>query len=126
MTARVEPRLLKGFRDFLPAEEAGRASMLARITRAFALCGFAPLSTPAIEYADVLLGKYGAEGEKLLYRFTDNGGRDVALRYDLTVPLARVAASAVVGVPPEIMGIGPAPAIRLLLARTGLALDDIA
>lgn len=92
MTARVEPRLLKGFRDFLPAEEAGRASMLARITRAFALCGFAPLSTPAIEYADVLLGKYGAEGEKLLYRFTDNGGRDVALRYDLTVPLARVAA----------------------------------
>ncbi len=89
---RVEPRLLKGFRDFLPAEEAGRVSMLARITRAFALCGFAPLSTPAIEYADVLLGKYGVEGEKLLYRFTDNGGRDVALRYDLTVPLARVAA----------------------------------
>lgn len=92
MTARVEPRLLKGFRDFLPAEEAGRASMLARIARAFELCGFAPLSTPAIEYADVLLGKYGVEGEKLLYRFTDNGGRDVALRYDLTVPLARVAA----------------------------------
>lgn len=92
MTARVEPRLLKGFRDFLPAEEAGRAWMLARITRAFSLCGFAPLSTPAIEYADVLLGKYGVEGEKLLYRFTDNGGRDVALRYDLTVPLARVAA----------------------------------
>lgn len=92
MSARVEPRLLKGFRDFLPAEEAGRASMLARIARAFELCGFAPLSTPAIEYADVLLGKYGVEGEKLLYRFTDNGGRDVALRYDLTVPLARVAA----------------------------------
>lgn len=88
----VEPRLLKGFRDFLPAEQAGRQSMLDAITRAFETCGFAPLSTPAIEYADVLLGKYGDEGEKLLYRFKDNGDRDVALRYDLTVPLARVMA----------------------------------
>jgi histidyl-tRNA synthetase len=88
----VEPRLLKGFRDFLPAEQAGRQTMLDAITRAFEACGFAPLSTPAIEYADVLLGKYGVEGEKLLYRFPDNGGRDVALRYDLTVPLARVVA----------------------------------
>jgi histidyl-tRNA synthetase len=84
--------LLKGFRDFLPAEQAGRQTMLDAITRAFEACGFAPLSTPAIEYADVLLGKYGVEGEKLLYRFLDNGGRDVALRYDLTVPLARVVA----------------------------------
>lgn len=88
----VEPRLLKGFRDFLPGEQAGRQAMIDRITRAFETCGFAPLSTPAIEYADVLLGKYGDEGEKLLYRFQDNGGRDVALRYDLTVPLARVVA----------------------------------
>jgi len=88
----VEPRLLKGFRDFLPAEQAGRQTMLDAITRAFEACGFAPLSTPAIEYADVLLGKYGDEGEKLLYRFEDNGGRKVALRYDLTVPLARVVA----------------------------------
>ena len=87
----VEPRLLKGFRDFLPAEQAGRQTMLDAITRAFEACGFAPLSTPAIEYADVLLGKYGDEGEKLLYRFEDNGGRKVALRYDLTVPLARFA-----------------------------------
>ena len=88
----VEPRLLKGFRDFLPGEQAGRQAMIDRITRAFEACGFSPLSTPAIEYADVLLGKYGDEGEKLLYRFQDNGGRDVALRYDLTVPLARVVA----------------------------------
>jgi len=88
----VEPRLLKGFRDFLPGEQAGRQAMIDRITRAFEACGFSPLSTPAIEYADVLLGKYGDEGEKLLYRFQDNGGRDVALRYDLTVPLARFVA----------------------------------
>jgi histidyl-tRNA synthetase len=88
----IEPRLLKGFRDFLPAEQSGRQVMLDCITRAFEVCGFAPLSTPAIEYADILLGKYGDEGEKLLYKFEDNGGRQVALRYDLTVPLARVVA----------------------------------
>ena len=51
---------------------------------------FLPLMTPALEYAEVLLGKYGDEGDNLLYRFLDNGERDVALRYDLTVPLARV------------------------------------
>jgi histidyl-tRNA synthetase len=92
METRVEPRLLKGFRDFLPEEAARRSAMLATIVRAFESCGFSPLSTPAIEYADILLGKYGDEGDKLLYRFQDNGGRDVALRYDLTVPLARVMA----------------------------------
>ncbi len=88
----IEPRLLKGFRDFLPDEQSARQVMLDGICGAFELCGFAPLSTPAIEYADILLGKYGDEGEKLLYKFVDNGGRDVALRYDLTVPLARVVA----------------------------------
>ena len=50
------------------------------------------IDTPALEYAEILTGKYGEEGDKLLYRFADNGGRDVALRYDLTVPLARFAA----------------------------------
>jgi histidyl-tRNA synthetase len=54
--------------------------------------GFAPLDTPALEYSEVLLGKYGDEGDKLLFRFRDHGDRDVALRYDLTVPLARVVA----------------------------------
>lgn len=92
MRSTIEPRLLKGFRDFLPDEQSARQVMLDGITRAFELCGFSPLSTPAIEYADILLGKYGEEGEKLLYKFSDNGGREVALRYDLTVPLARVVA----------------------------------
>jgi len=50
------------------------------------------LATPALEYTEILMGKYGTEGDKLLYRFEDNGGRDVSLRYDLTVPLARVVA----------------------------------
>lgn len=88
----IEPRVLKGFRDFLPGEESPRAAMLRTIARAFETCGFAPLQTPAIEYLDILTGKYGDEGEKLLYRFKDHGERDVALRYDLTVPLARVVA----------------------------------
>lgn len=66
--------------------------MIAGIERTFQRFGFLPLMTPALEYLDILTGKYGEEGEKLLYRFQDQGERDVALRYDLTVPLARVAA----------------------------------
>jgi len=88
--SQVTPRVLKGFRDYLPDVELARRQMLDRVTAVFESFGFGPLTTPAVEYADILLGKYGDEGEKLLYRFEDNGGRDVALRYDLTVPLARV------------------------------------
>lgn len=62
--------------------------MFSKIRAAFERFGFAPMETPAVEYAETLTGKYGAE-EKLIYKFKDNGGRDVALRYDLTVPLAR-------------------------------------
>jgi histidyl-tRNA synthetase len=54
--------------------------------------GFVPIETPIVEFADTLLGKYG-EDEKLIYRFTDRGGRKLALRYDLTVPLARFIAN---------------------------------
>ena len=88
--AKVNARVLKGFRDYLPEAMLPKQRMLDMIGRVFESYGFAPLSTPALEYADCLLGKYGEEGDKLLYRFEDNGGRDVALRYDLTVPLARV------------------------------------
>ena len=62
--------------------------MFAKIRAAFERYGFAPVDTPAIEYASTLTGKYGAD-EKLMYRFRDQGDRDVALRYDLTVPFAR-------------------------------------
>ncbi len=88
--AKVNARVLKGFRDYLPESMLPKQRMLDSVARVFESYGFAPLSTPALEYADCLLGKYGEEGDKLLYRFADNGGRDVALRYDLTVPLARV------------------------------------
>jgi histidyl-tRNA synthetase len=82
------PQLLKGFRDFGPGEMTARQIMLAKIRAAFERFGFQPMETPALEYAQTLLGKYGAE-EKLMYRFSDAGGREVAMRYDLTVPLAR-------------------------------------
>lgn len=88
----IKAQNLKGFRDFLPGEALKRKYVIQKITEVFELFGYDPLETPALEYSDVLLGKYGEEGDKLMYRFKDNGGRDVALRYDQTVPASRVVA----------------------------------
>ena len=87
---RIKARLLRGFRDYMPENMLPKQRMLNEVARTFESFGFSPLQTPALEYAECLLGKYGDEGDKLLYRFKDNGDRDVAMRYDLTVPLARV------------------------------------
>lgn len=86
----IKAQTLKGFRDFLPKEAKKRQYVINTLKEVFELYGFEPLETPALEYEEVLLGKYGEEGDKLMYRFTDRGGRKVALRYDQTVPLARV------------------------------------
>ncbi len=83
---------LKGFRDFLPAEKRKRNFVLKRVIETFELYGFEPLETPTLEYASLLLGKYGEEADKLVYTFEDNGKRNVGLRYDQTVPTARVLA----------------------------------
>lgn len=88
----IKAQTLKGFRDFLPKEEKKRQYVINALKSVFESYGFEPLETPALEYEEVLLGKYGEEGDKLMYRFTDRGGRKVALRYDQTVPLARVVA----------------------------------
>ena len=88
--ARIEPRLLKGFRDYLPEVMIPRTRLLRRIADVFERFGFAPLDTPALEYSEILLGKMGPDAEKLIYRFRDHGDRDIALRYELTVSLARV------------------------------------
>ncbi len=80
-----------GTRDFLPEEMAKRQEVVDRIRATFELYGFAPAETPAFEYAELLEGKYGEE-EKLIYKFEDLGGRKLALRYDLTVPLVRMVA----------------------------------
>jgi histidyl-tRNA synthetase len=92
VASRIEPKILKGFRDFLPAAEIVRRELIEKIEASFRSCGFVPIDTPALEYAEILLGKGGGETEKQIYRFTDNGGRDVALRFDLTVPFARFVA----------------------------------
>jgi histidyl-tRNA synthetase len=89
----IEPKVLKGFRDFLPDREAARLALLRRLEEVFASYGFAPIDTPVLEYAEVLLGKGGGETDKQVYRFTDHGGRDVAMRFDLTVPFARFMAA---------------------------------
>src|SRR5436190_64846 len=88
----IQPRTLKGFRDYPPELMIPREHLLEKARQVYRSYGFAPIDTPALEYADILLGKGGAETDKQLYRFTDNGGRDVALRFDLTVPFARFAA----------------------------------
>ena len=88
----IEPRVLKGFRDFLPLAELKRRGMIEKIEKSFRSFGFVPIDTPALEYTEILLGKGGGETEKQVYRFTDQGGRDVALRFDLTIPFARFSA----------------------------------
>jgi len=88
----IKPQTLKGFRDFLPEEARKRQFVINTLKQVFESYGFEPLETPALEYEEILLGKYGREGDKLMYRFEDNGKRKVALRYDQTVPLARVVA----------------------------------
>ncbi|HXY17870.1 MAG TPA: histidine--tRNA ligase [Candidatus Nitrosopolaris sp.] len=83
---------LSGFRDMLAPQAIPRQQMLDVIKVVYENYGFTPLKTPALERYSTLSGKYGEEGDKLMYRFEDQGGREVALRYDLTVPLARVVA----------------------------------
>ncbi len=88
----VRPRLFKGTRDRLPAEMIRREKVISVVRQTFERYGFDPLETPAIEHWDILTGKYGEEGEKLIYRLAYKDARTIALRYDLTVPLARVVA----------------------------------
>ena len=88
----IEPRTLKGFRDHLPAQALVRERILDVARRVYRSYGFAPIDTPALEYLEILTGKGSEETDKQLYRFTDHGGRDVGMRFDLTVPFARFAA----------------------------------
>lgn len=88
----IKAQTLKGFRDFLPEAAIARQVVVGKIRDVFERYGFDPLETPALEYAETLLGKYGGEADTLLYLFKDNGKRNVGLRYDQTVPLSRVIA----------------------------------
>lgn len=88
----IQPRVLKGFRDSLPSQEIVKKQVMATLEEVFSSYGFVPIDTPVLEYTEVLLGKGGGETDKQIFHFVDNGGRDVALRFDLTVPFARFMA----------------------------------
>ncbi len=92
MESIIQPRVLKGFRDFLPASEIARADLIEKITAVYRSFGFVPIDTPVLEYTEILLRKSNGETEKQVFRFEDKGGRDVAMRFDLTVPFARFTA----------------------------------
>lgn len=85
----LEPKILKGTRDHGPLAMAKRDLVMAKIRQVFQNFGYDTIETPVIEYAEMILGKYGDEGDKLTYHFQDNGDRHIALRYDQTVPFAR-------------------------------------
>src|SRR6476660_3958744 len=96
MAQRTEPA--RGMRDFLPADIRRREYVIGVIKRVYERYGFEPLETPAVENIETLLGKYGEEGNQLIFKILKRGEHektgdaDLALRYDLTVPLARVVA----------------------------------
>lgn len=92
MESLIQPRILKGFRDFLPEAEITRSTLIEKLTDVFRSFGYVPIDTPVMEYSEILLRKSNGETEKQVFRFEDNGGRDVALRFDLTVPFARFTA----------------------------------
>src|SRR5262249_52388639 len=105
----IDPRTLKGFRDYLPDLMLQREWMMEQARRVYRSYGFAPIDTPALEYTEILLGKGGTETDRLIYRFRDHGDRDVALRFDLTVPFARFAAQYIgkLGTPFKRYAMGP-------------------
>lgn len=101
----VELRNLKGTCDFMPQEQRLRNDIIRKLQEVFECCGYQPLETPIIGYYDILASKYagGAEILKEVYKFKDQAQRDIGLRYDLTVPFARV--------------VGMNPAIRMPFKR---------
>lgn len=88
----IQPRTLKGFRDFLPEAMIPREKLVATAQQVYRSFGYSPIDTPILEYLEILQGKGGDESDRLMYHFEDHGGRAVGMRFDLTVPLARFAA----------------------------------
>ena len=86
---KITPRTLKGFRDYLPETMIPRRKIIETAARIYQSYGFSPIDTPALEYLEILTGKGSDETDKQLYSFQDKGGRDLGMRFDLTVPLAR-------------------------------------
>lgn len=92
--SKIAPRVFKGARDFLPEQMLHRERITGVMREVFKKYGFAPIETPAIEYLDVLTGKYGEDADRLIYKLNYKTGEkdEAALHYDLTVPFSRVVA----------------------------------
>jgi histidyl-tRNA synthetase len=88
----IEPRTLKGFRDFLPDAMIARERLIDTARRVYRSYGYSPIDTPVLELLEILKGKGSEETDRLMYAFEDHGGRQVGMRFDLTVPLARFVA----------------------------------
>jgi histidyl-tRNA synthetase len=88
----IQPRTLKGFRDYLPESMIPRERLIGIARKIYRSYGFSPIDTPTLEYLEILTGKGSEETDRQLYRFEDHGGRSVGMRFDLTVPLARFVA----------------------------------
>jgi histidyl-tRNA synthetase len=88
----IKPVTLKGFRDYLPGPMMAREQLIETARQTYRSYGFSPIDTPALEYSEILLGKGSDETDKQMFRFTDQGKRDVSMRFDLTIPFARFAA----------------------------------
>lgn len=85
----MKPILLKGFRDLLPQHAKRREDLINILKNTLESCGFEPIDTPILEYQEAILDEGLGDTSKQVYKFEDNGGRKVALRFDLTMPLAR-------------------------------------
>ena len=88
---KIKPRTLSGFMELLPAAQEQMERIMQILRETYALYGFYPLDTPVLEASEVLLAKGGGETEKQIYRF-QKGDTDLAMRFDLTVPLAKYVA----------------------------------
>src|SRR6476660_3554056 len=88
----IDPRTLKGFRDYLPEAMIPRERLIATAQRVYRSFGFSPIDTPALERLEILTGKGSEETDRQMYHSADHGGRMVGMRFDLTVPLARFVA----------------------------------
>ncbi len=91
MTGLIEPRTLKGFRDYVPEVMIPREQLMETARRVYRRFGFLPIDTPALEYLEILVGKGSDETDRQMYRF-EHGGKKIGMRFDLTIPLARFAA----------------------------------
>ena len=99
MQNKMKPQTLKGFYDYFADDMKIRNFIRDTFRNLAEKYGFEPLETPALEYSELILGQSGAEAEKLYYKFKDNGGRDVMLKYELMIPMCRAVAENINNIP---------------------------